>query len=1026
MIGRPYIKPTQQTIASAVRSRDLVASVARAASIQDAGTADDFFSVVQTSYDTNLTDKGVCSSTPVNIAVIPFTKLTQTNNAEADILNIQRNLDTISISNVNEIINYVTSTFTAQENLALDSKAQLNSFNDAAIKITAAYGAKSAYMTHLSDIFGLETNTNINNSFGTGPVPGSIPTIKITSFENKKDWIETYLKIPSRFLNESYNITTLAQVARNSFARKFYGNSFTTTGSLSNPLYVNPIDISVFNSVATSYFGDLTREDDSSILDLSDENTDTLIKSDCKAVAYTLRNIDPLPLVANLLGKLSLFTAGLDLTGETSIGALSNLVRYTDANKSVLPIDVNIGTQADLQSFESADEYFLGLPLANNKSDLLTRRDKFAFDTRSLKSLFDVNIQSILLSPNQDLAAYQSFVAQMYSMMQTSFYTTNSTTSIMRFALLLSSLNSTSIRRKVFRIMMLRDRIRNSSDYVSTTQRSSYLSAARSELEIAVNNLASDIFPTYLQEDSSQEDIILNAQENLGKTSTANSVPVALGQTESLGSAYNMEEKLFEDLLDTSDHQWDNFFSAAKNAESNSGNFSSILWSGGSSVLSARVGITTSLLRLSRDHRSFLYFNKWLSIIDNFPFKLSFTTTTVTYTIVDEGLIPKFLDTEYSDQKTYIVADYFYSPSLYEDLKKALSLTLTGEFTTDQFAFYAQYVQPVAKEILQDSQSCADGVNFIIQFLSQASTLLNDAATRAYEYAPVFGENLLNHYTANAILNLNRQVNFAFNSEPTYTNFSKDQYKNTNTLNGFFRYIQDDPEVSTVEDSFVVVCGLPYGILDRLGAYRRDKTTYLDVSILFKSIGGDESQNVTIVKTYPSTAFIEHQVQEFSDATNTSYQQVLNATKTSEFIFNQNSFTLVNNVVIEEQAKKNELQSTALVNYMQLFYGLTLDPRITQQVALPVITDQNILNARLKLAEEIYSYRFGELVESRYVSTGKNSLRFSQSDLITQALGGCVFDKVIAIPVDASLLKRGRDNYIVDILINVSTRFANR
>jgi len=1023
MIGRPYIKPTSQTIESAVRSRDLVSSVARAAGIQDTGTSDDFFSVVQTSYDTNLKDKGVCSSTPINIAVIPFTKLTQTNNAEADILNIQRNLDTIATSNVNEIINYVTSILTTQENLALDSKDQLTSLNDAAIKITAAYGAKSAYMTHLADIFGLETSANINNSYGSGPVPGAIPTIKITSFENKKDWIETYLKIPSRFFSESYNITTLAQVARNSFARKFYGNAFTTSGSLENPLYVNPLNINTFNTAVTSYFGDLSSASDSSILDLNDENTDILIKSDCKAVAYTLRNIDPLPAVANLLGKLSLFTAGLDLTGETSIGSLSSLTRYDDTGKVVLPVDVNIGTQAALQVFESADEYFLGLPLANSKPNLLIRRDKFAVDARTSKTSFDAGLQNVLLAPGQDLAAYQAYISQMYSMMQTSFYTNNSPTSMLRFALLLSSLNSTSIRKKIFRIMMLRDRIRNSNDYVSSTQRSAFLSSARSELETAINKLSSDIMPTYLQENPAQQDIVEKAQENLGKTSTANNIPVALGKTAGLGNAENFQNKLFEDLLDTSDHQWDNFFSAAKNAESNSSNFNSIAWSSGQSTLNASTGITTTLLRLSRDKRAFLFFNKWLSIIDNFPFKMNIYLETTTRTYVEEGII---FDNDRSITATYVVADYFYSPSYYDGLKKALSLTLTGELTADQFAFYIQYVQPIAKDILQDSQSCADGINFITQFLGQASTLLNDAATRAYEYVPVFGENLLNHYTSNSILNLNRQVSFAFNSDPTYPNFSKDQYKNTNTLNGFFRYIQDDPEVSIVEDSFVVVCGIPYGLLDRLGAYRRDKTTYLDISILFKTVGGDESQNVTIVKSYPATAFIEHQVQEFSDITNTSYQQVLNATKVSEFVFSTSGFGLSNSVVIEEQAKKNELQSTTLLNYMQLFYGLTLDPRITQQVVLPDITDQKILDARLKLTEEIYSYRFGELVESRYVSTGKNSLRFSQSDLITQALGGCVFDKVVAIPVDASLLKHGRDNYIVDILINVSTRFTNR
>jgi hypothetical protein len=143
--------------------------------------------------------------------------------------------------------------------------------------------------------------------------------------------------------------------------------------------------------------------------------------------------------------------------------------------------------------------------------------------------------------------------------------------------------------------MMLRDRIRNSNDYVSSTQRSAFLSSARSELETAINSLSSDILPTYLQENPDQQDIVEKAQENLGKTSTANNIPVALGKTEGLGNAENFQDKLFEDLLDTSDHQWDNFFSAAKNAESNSSNFNSIVWSSGQSTLNASTGITTAL-----------------------------------------------------------------------------------------------------------------------------------------------------------------------------------------------------------------------------------------------------------------------------------------------------------------------------------------------------------------------------------------------------------------------------------------------
>ena len=201
MIGKPFVN----TITESGRLSQIVREIASDRNIlpnaQDVVTADDFYTVVQTSYDTNLIDKGMCSSTPITIAVIPFTKLTQDNNAEADILNIQRNLDTVSISNVNDVINSLTGTLSSDVNTSLDDRSQIDSLRSATSKITSAYNAKASYMTHLAGPYEIETNSDFDNSYGEGSLPASIPITKITSFENYRDW-ETDRK--STRLNSSH------------------------------------------------------------------------------------------------------------------------------------------------------------------------------------------------------------------------------------------------------------------------------------------------------------------------------------------------------------------------------------------------------------------------------------------------------------------------------------------------------------------------------------------------------------------------------------------------------------------------------------------------------------------------------------------------------------------------------------------------------------------------------------------------------------------------------------------------------
>jgi hypothetical protein len=724
------------------------------------------------------------------------------------------------------------------------------------------------------------------------------------------------------------------------------------------------------------------------------------------------------------------------LNSNTSLGIFTNLLRYVDGSKTVLPLDVDIVNQTNLQLYETADEYFLGQPLATDKAELLSRSRRFINDTQLIENSLKTRFSDVIMTSDADLYAFNSFLLQMKSMMQSSFYTNDDPTSATRFSLLLVSLNNLSTRLKVFRIMMLRDRLRHPDDYASSDNKQSFLSKVRSELAQATEAFFEEISISGTTPDAllSPEEYENLSVEEKSQLSSARSRSLQAQVIEEIKNSLNRATNQFLDdrslvidasfdfsptdfieesdldLNDAADHQWDNFFSAAINAEQGTSNFTRELWSGSFDTIFATCGISNSYLRLNRDQRAFLYFNKWLDIIVNLPFKIEYDYTSVTAR---------------SDQTTRYTTylKCYYSKSDFDELKNSLSLTLSGSYSLNEFTYYIENIQSIPRSILQDSQTCYDGVDYVYRYIMQAANLLNNAAGLAYTYTPVFGENLLNHYTSNAVLNLNRQTRFAFSQNTQYRNFSKDQFKTAEVLNGFLRYIQDDPEISSREDSFVLVCGIPYGMLDRLGAFSQNKVGYVDVTVTLRSIDGNASNDVKIVKTYPISAFIEHQLLSYNSTTNASNVQVLDATRLYE-LSPDRTFVVTND--IEEAAKKNELQSAALLNYIQLFYGLTLNQYVTSQTQITLPENQDVVSATDKLRTEIFSYRFSELIESRYVSTGVNSLKFSKDALISQALSGCVFDKVIAIPISAEILKQGRSGYLADILITIDTRFADR
>jgi hypothetical protein len=987
----------------------------------ETGTAaDDYYKVVPVSYDVNLIDKGISSSSPVVIGTVPLVKQVQTDNASSEIINIQRNLNTITISNVNEIINDVTSSvLTTQELESLDDPTQVNEFKTAVSRITAAYNAKAAYMTYIGDIFSLETDNDFNNGYGTGTFPQRIQTVAITERESKQQWAESELKITQT----KYNFTQMMQILRNSFARKKYGSSYTLGNSSQDPLEVTSISPLTYELAKLTVFSNLYGESEVSQPDDIDDQIDILLIADSKDISYTQKGVDPQLVFETLIGNLSEFPSTIKLSKLTGVGPASGFLRFEDESRSVLPFETAITSQSSLQQFIAADEYFLGQPLVTNKELLKTRSAQFASIAQEFENSYNTNLGSLVQTAStspvgQDLSTWSIFLAQMKTMMDESFFTTNNFDSMLRFAALLTALKVS--KRKVFKIMMLRDRLRNYDDYVDNSQQQAFIAATKRELRSAIFDFFKDLGTT-----------VTNVRENEYGTFVGYSNDDSIALFDKLGKTFDnvgseeflydddpgagqFYDSLFESLESSSSQMWDNFFTAAGNVEKLSNNFTREgSWAQGFSVLTVRPGTSTGFLKNNRDKRAYLFFNKWISIISNFPFTFSVTELKKREGSGDEG------STNYK-----VKVRYRYTPRLYQDLKQSLTLTLESGMTSlDVFNYFSRYSFPVTQKILQDTQVFYDGVDLVYRSIMQASTLLADAASKAYNYTPVFGENLVNNYTRNSVLNLNRQARFAFAQNPSYKNFSKDQYPLTDTLNGFLRYVQEDPQVSTAQDSFVLLCGIPYGTLDRLGAFNQNKIGYMNVRTTFRTLNADSSRDVVIDKIYPINSYIEPLLLAYNPTTNASDSQVLAATQLYEIDKNRNFVPILE---FSEESKKNELQSVSLLSYIQMYLGIRVDPYLTTQVVLDNITTPEVEQSKIKLTDEVRSYRFSELIETRYVSSAVNSLRFNKSNLITRALGGCIFDKVVAIPVDASLLKVENPGFLVDIIIDISTDFVDR
>jgi len=994
--------------------RDVKASQGIVASTQSGATGDDYYKVTQVSYDSDLISKGITSSMPIVLSTIPFKKLTDVDNAESEILNIQRNLSTITLSNVSDIINKMSgSSLSDEEILTFNDTSQYKDFNSVVGKITAAYQAKAAYMTHLESLYYLETDSDFNNSYGSGTFPELIPTVSVTEHDVKKQWVESELKMSIR----GYNITQLMQILRNAFARKKFGKNITIDYTGVDSMTLAPVTSTQYESAKDKFFSGLYSGESNESFDSLASIVDTLIVADSKDLTYTKNGIDPNIVFNELVGNIVNFDRKSRLSARFNAGIYSGLLDIVDNGTSVLCIDTNVENQADLKRYTSADEYFLGKPLNTDRELLIQRSEEFSTISKNIEDNVKEKIDVLIGEKNQngslgqDLESWAGFLSQMNAMMESSFFTNDNSTSALRFSFLLKGLTGSLF--KIIKIMMLRDRLRNPLDYVISSERDDFLSMVNDELENAIND--------YLKDFEAFEGDFESFNSSLGRTFRSGNTFTGFYR---FSSRYGpgVPGDIKRDLINPDGHQWDNFFTAAANVERSSNkiisNLSKTSWDKSSS-LSAKIGASKGFLTLNRDQRAFLYLVKWLSIVVNTPFDIKIDP----YVPPEDQEQEDDNNSEYFGTYDYYVASFSYSSELYDDLKKSLSLTIPIESSPNVLSNFVRYSFPITQTLLQDTQVFYDSVDLVYRYIMQTNTLLATASKIAHDYQTTFGEKLSNNYTFNSVQALNRQARYAPRQSTDFKYFSKDMYKETTTLNGFMRFIQDDPEIPTDEDSFIVVCGIPYGMLDRLGAFNQNKITYIEVSLLIRTINATQDDDIIIKKRYPATGFIEHQALKYTPTINSSGDSVLAATQLFELNTNSN-FSPNDQFSIE--SKRNELESVSLLNYLELFLGIKFDGYVTVQNDLGDLDTQQMKDIKVKFVNEVRSYRFSDLVQSRYAAAGLNSIQFSRNTIISRSLSGPIFDKIVAIPVDANLLRKNRSGYLVDVLVSLESVSTDR
>jgi hypothetical protein len=464
---------------------------------------------------------------------------------------------------------------------------------------------------------------------------------------------------------------------------------------------------------------------------------------------------------------------------------------------------------------------------------------------------------------------------------------------------------------------------------------------------------------------------------------------------------------------------WDVFFDGAKTVE-NSLIRSASTFSG--SPLSLRAGQQTQFYQIARDHRA-----------------LSFLMSTL-----------RFLSTSVSETRYYMQAstgrrrdttsyeyDFGHQPEYFNDLLRSISLVSDASFslsTTSSGGIgflsadayneikaplddFSGYASAIISTLLQSLQDGVDGLNYVKTYMNTSLSLLKQATTAAFDYRVKYGESLAALYTSNTLTNLAKIKNSKFSSLPGFKKYDPYYFRSSAYLPGMVQYAQK--VLPKTEDSFVVICGLPYGLLERLGAYDLSKERVVSITLTFREINDDSPIAYAITKRYPASSFIDPAKQEYNIENFSSQAQFLGQTK---LYYLNSAGELAIDTFTDDNVKMNETESVSTLEYFRMLYGVNLDLEAllqSTQVDASALFP-GIETARNKVVVKIENLGFDDLITSRYIRAAENTIMLGQKDAFQGALSGFSFDKIVAIPIEGSSLRRDKDFYLCDILISVN------
>lgn len=358
--------------------------------------------------------------------------------------------------------------------------------------------------------------------------------------------------------------------------------------------------------------------------------------------------------------------------------------------------------------------------------------------------------------------------------------------------------------------------------------------------------------------------------------------------------------------------------------------------------------------------------------------------------------------------------------------EEIISATFDGEYLTvsrvatqDTKDVYESNVKILVDSLLAPTmyktQVVYDTFSYILDYITKTNSLLSTAATAAKNYIPAYNENLASLYTRNSVTWLERCRQNGLKTSD-FSHYTSDYYRTSSYLLGMLNYA--DTVLPTAEDSFIVVCGIPYGMLERLGAFKLNVEKDVNITLTFRDVNYGTATKFERTYKFPAVSFVDQATQQYTTNSIGSQEDLVNST-TLKFLDQNGNIATDNFTDIE--VKIQEIQSNSILEYMRLLYGLDFDINAFHQNQDVDVTSAYLNLASIKTIFDNYvaGLKINPLVKSRYTRTVDNIVELQKQKIMKEALQGFVFDKIIAIPISGSDLSGSSDFYLCDLIISV-------